>query len=85
MMFRSAMNLRNSLVLLGALALGACASSDPSELAFEEVPAEKLYAQGLTAMDSGDDSLARKKFEELDRQHPYSNFARRSIFLNHQV
>lgn len=82
MVVQSATTLRNCLVLLGALALGACASSDPSELAFEEVPAEKLYAEGIAAMDDGDDSLARKKFEELDRQHPYSNFARRSMVLS---
>lgn len=85
MMFRSVTKLRAGLVLLGALALGAlgaCASSDPSELAFEEVPAQKLYAQGIAAMDGGDDSLARKKFEELDRQHPYSNYARRSMVLS---
>ncbi|WP_316860106.1 outer membrane protein assembly factor BamD [uncultured Cohaesibacter sp.] len=72
---------RLGLAVLVLTGLGACASKDPSDLAFEEVPAEKLYAEGLVAMQSGDRKEANKKFEELDRQHPYSNFARQSMVL----
>ncbi|MCT4656463.1 MAG: outer membrane protein assembly factor BamD [Cohaesibacter sp.] len=81
MVFPFAKQLRSGLILGSVLALAACSSTAPEELAFEEVPAEKLYAQGVTAMDSGDDKLAREKFEELDRQHPYSNLARKSMVL----
>ncbi len=69
------------LALIAVSGLGACASKDPSDLAFEEIPAEKLYAEGLVAMETGDRKGAKKKFEELDRQHPYSNYARRSMIL----
>ena len=69
------------LALIAISGLGACASKDPSDLAFEEIPAEKLYAEGLVAMESGDRKEAKKKFDELDRQHPYSNYARRSMML----
>ena len=62
--------------------LAACSSTDKSDLAFEEVPAEKLYAEGLVALESGDRKEARNKFEELDRQHPYSNYARKSMMLS---
>ena len=79
--FLSAKQSRIGLALLLALGVTACASSDPSELAFEEVPAEKLYAEGLRAMETGDRKEARKKFEEIDRQHPYSSFARKSMLL----
>ena len=69
------------LMLVVASGLAACSSKDPSELAFEEIPAEKLYAEGLVAMESGDRKGAKEKFEELDRQHPYSNLARKSMML----
>lgn len=79
--FLSAKQNRIGFALLLALGVTACASKDPSELAFEEVPAEKLYAEGLRAMETGDGKEARKKFEEIDKQHPYSNFARKSMLL----
>ena len=72
---------RFGLALVLASGLAACSSTDPSELAFEEIPAEKLYAEGLVAMESGDAKAAKKSFDELDRQHPYSNYARKSIML----
>ena len=67
--------------LLFAAGLTACSTADQSDLAFEEIPAEKLYAEGLVAMDDGDAKEAQAKFEELDRQHPYSNYARKSMML----
>ncbi|SNY94362.1 Beta-barrel assembly machine subunit BamD [Cohaesibacter sp. ES.047] len=73
---------RVGFVLVMLTGLAACSSTDKSELAFEEVPAEKLYAEGLVAMESGDRKEAKKKFEELDRQHPYSNYARKSMMLS---
>ncbi|TLP48449.1 outer membrane protein assembly factor BamD [Cohaesibacter sp. CAU 1516] len=79
--FLSAKQSRIGFALLLTLGVAACASKDPSELAFEEVPAEKLYAEGLRAMETGDSKEAKKKFEEIDRQHPYSSFARKSMLL----
>lgn len=72
---------RFGVAILALLAMTACSSTDPSELAFQEEPAEKLYAEGLVAMEGGDTKQAREKFEELDRQHPYSNYARKSMML----
>lgn len=72
---------RFGLAILAISGLAACSSTDPSELAFEEIPAEKLYAEGLVAMEGGDSKQAKQKFEELDRQHPYSNYARKSMML----
>ena len=41
---------------------------------FVEEPAEKLYNEGLFLMnDRHDPKQASKKFEEVDRQHPYSD------------
>ena len=50
---------------------------------FVEEPAEKLYNQGLFLMnEKGDAKAASKKFEEVDRQHPYSDLARKSLLMS---
>ena len=72
---------RIGLAVAAFAGLAACASSDPEDLAFQEIPAERLYAEGMVAMEDGDTKEAQAKFEELDRQHPYSNYARRSMML----
>ena len=80
---------------LGALALslGGCSSaSEVWELTtkifskddtFVEEPAEKLYNEGLFLMnEKGEPKAASKKFEEVDRQHPYSDWARKSLLMS---
>src|SRR3954470_24820475 len=50
---------------------------------FVEEPADKLYNEGLYMMNqSGDPRGASKKFEEVDRQHPYSEWARKSLLMS---
>ncbi len=47
---------------------------------FVEEPADKLYNEGLYIMNQRKDpKAASKKFEEVDRQHPYSDYARKSL------
>jgi outer membrane protein assembly factor BamD len=50
---------------------------------FVEEPADKLYNEGLYMMNQqGDPKGASKKFEEVDRQHPYSEWARKSLLMS---
>jgi outer membrane protein assembly factor BamD len=50
---------------------------------FVEEPADKLYNEGLYLMNQRKDSkAASKKFEEVDRQHPYSDWARKSLLMS---
>jgi outer membrane protein assembly factor BamD len=50
---------------------------------FVEEPADKLYNEGLYLMNqNGDPKAASKKFEEVDRQHPYSEWARKSVLMS---
>jgi outer membrane protein assembly factor BamD len=50
---------------------------------FVDEPAEKLYNEGLFLMnDKKDMKAASKKFEEVDRQHPYSDWARKSTLMS---
>jgi outer membrane protein assembly factor BamD len=78
-------------ILALALPLGACSSIGTTwdkmfgskEQAFVEEPADKLYNEGLFLMNNkGRSGDAAKKFEEVDRQHPYSDWARKSLLMS---
>ncbi len=43
--------------------------------------AEKLYREGQEKLKAGNYTKAAKKFEEVERQHPYSQWARRGIVM----
>lgn len=46
-------------------------------------PADKLYNEGLYLMnEKKDPKAASKKFEEVDREHPYSEWARKSLLMS---
>jgi len=71
--------------------LGACAGDSSSlwdkmfskDETVPEEPADKLYNEGLFLMnDKEDPKSASKKFEEVDRQHPYSDWARKSLLMS---
>jgi outer membrane protein assembly factor BamD len=71
-------------VALLAVSVGACSSFDffkKDDVAPDE-PAERLYNEGLFLLNQkGDPKQAAKKFEEVDRQHPYSEWARKSLIM----
>jgi outer membrane protein assembly factor BamD len=46
-------------------------------------PAEKLYNEGIYLLNEKRDyKEANKRFEEVDRQHPYSEWARKSLIMS---
>jgi outer membrane protein assembly factor BamD len=50
---------------------------------FVDEPADKLYNEGLYLMNQNHDpKAASKKFEEVDREHPYSDWARKSLLMS---
>ncbi len=50
---------------------------------FVDEPADKLYNEGLYLMNQKKDpKAASKKFEEVDRQHPYSEWARKALLMS---
>ena len=64
--------------------LSACSSDDDIDLATyveQTEPADVLYNQGLANLEQGRLKEAGKKFEAVDRQHPYSEQARKSIVM----
>ncbi|WP_300573023.1 outer membrane protein assembly factor BamD [Phenylobacterium sp.] len=68
--------------VLAALALTACAGREERpRLAYEERPVELLYNTGANRLDRGLWNQAVDYFAEVERQHPYSVWARRSILM----
>ncbi len=66
------------------LLLSACMSEkdvDLSTYVDQTEPADVLYNQALANMNAGRLSEASKKFAAVDRQHPYSEFARKSMVM----
>ena len=50
---------------------------------FVDEPADKLYNEGLYLINERHDpKAASKKFEEVDREHPYSDWARKSLLMS---
>jgi outer membrane protein assembly factor BamD len=71
------------LIVAGALALGACQSSGrKTELAYVERPVEQLYNQAASQLDARKYPNAILLFEEVERQHPYSEWARKSMVMS---
>jgi outer membrane protein assembly factor BamD len=69
-------------LVLFAISLSACSWFVREEVVPDE-PAEKLYNEGLYLMQNKRDyRAAAKKFEEVDRQHPYSEWARKSLIMS---
>jgi outer membrane protein assembly factor BamD len=68
--------------------LGACSTfsdffASKDEDNYVEEPADKLYNDALFLLnDKHDFKSAAKKFEEVDRQHPYSDWARKSLIMS---
>ncbi len=81
--------LRLAALVLLAMPLAACDTltgllpwfkSDDPQI---EEPADRLYNEGLYLLNEKKDlKTAAKRFEEVDRQHPYSEWARKSLIMS---
>ncbi|MGZ3311899.1 MAG: outer membrane protein assembly factor BamD [Xanthobacteraceae bacterium] len=70
-----------ALVLIVA-ALPACSFFGKEEVIPDD-PADKLYNEGLYLLNSKHDfKKAATRFEEVDRQHPYSEWARKALLMS---
>lgn len=58
-----------------ALAFLAGCESNDEEVAFQERPVEELYNQAFDQMIQGNYQESAKLFDEVERQHPYSQWA----------
>jgi len=65
---------------MGVFALGACASSDTPAPQVER-PVEELYNAAAAALDNEEYEEATRLFEEVERQHPYSQWATKAQLM----
>lgn len=73
--------LRVVLLSAVALTLAACNGRETAELAYVEQPVEILYSQGFEQMERRRFDQAAALFDEVERQHPFSEWARRSMLM----
>ncbi|MXO64703.1 outer membrane protein assembly factor BamD [Altericroceibacterium endophyticum] len=68
---------------LSALLLAGCAGgSGPEETAYVARDVETLYSAAKERLDRGDAKMAAALFDEVERQHPYSPWARRAQLMS---
>lgn len=79
--------LRNCLlaaILLGSAGfLSACGDSnrDLNEFVDDTEPADRLYNEAIANLSAGRRGAAIEKFEQVEKQHPFSEFGRRASVL----
>jgi outer membrane protein assembly factor BamD len=63
--------------------LGGCSYFQKDEDYIPDDPADKLYNEGLFLLNNKQDyKEAAKKFDEVDRQNPYSDWARKALLMS---
>ncbi|MCW5688670.1 MAG: outer membrane protein assembly factor BamD [Pseudolabrys sp.] len=77
---------RGAALVILAVSLGACSSLNifgSKDDTPPDEPADRLYNEGLFLLNNKKDiKKAVAKFEEVDRQHPYSEWARKSLLMS---
>ncbi|KAA5803741.1 outer membrane protein assembly factor BamD [Alkalicaulis satelles] len=73
--------LRLIALLAAALVLASCAGRERTQLAYVERPVEQLYNEGFRQLERRNFDRAAAFFDEVERQHPFSEWARRSILM----
>ncbi len=62
--------------------VAACGGDDGPRLPYNERPVEDLYNDALDELRNGIYRVAAIKFDEVERQHPYSAWARRAMLMS---
>jgi len=70
-----------SAVAVSALTISACGNRARPRLAYEERPVEALYNTGYQRLEGRRWGDAIDYFQEVERQHPYSEWSRRAILM----
>ena len=74
---------RLAAILPVLLISGACSIFSQQEDLAPDIPADRLYNEGVFLLNEKKAmEQAAKKFEEVDRQHPYSEWARKALLMS---
>ncbi|OLP61308.1 outer membrane protein assembly factor BamD [Xaviernesmea oryzae] len=69
---------------LSGLLLSACQNDpdiDITKLKADTDPPDVLYRQGLANLNAGKTTEAARKFDAIDREHPFSEYARKALVM----
>ncbi|MBS0273849.1 MAG: outer membrane protein assembly factor BamD [Proteobacteria bacterium] len=70
-------------VLTACFAVAGCSGvTDKQDAPYVERPVEQIYADAWKQIDNHDWENAAKQFDEVERQHPYSIWARRAMLMS---
>jgi outer membrane protein assembly factor BamD len=81
---RLSLAIRLLALVLVALPAAGCADlfgQKEEDFTAPDVPAEQRYNEGLTLIRQEDYAEAIRRFEDVDRQHPYSEWARKAMIM----
>jgi outer membrane protein assembly factor BamD len=70
-----------TVILIAGLGLSGCASSSDTAKLLNPDPPDKMYAAADLALQKGSFNESARRFEDLDRDHPYAQEARRAIVM----
>ncbi len=70
-----------AILFMSALLLGCASSSNDLAKALSPDPPAKMYADADSMLEKGRFQDAAKKFEDLDRDHPYAQEARKAMVM----
>jgi outer membrane protein assembly factor BamD len=77
---------RLGFAFLMALPLAGCGSlfgdDESKPITVNEEPADRLYSEGLENLNKKSYGEAAKKFKEIERQHPYSEWSRKALIMS---
>ncbi|WP_205908935.1 outer membrane protein assembly factor BamD [Metarhizobium album] len=86
MMKKAARIVVASLLFVGTGALVAGCQTDPdidiTKLGVETDPPEVLYNQGLANLKAGNINEAGRKFDAIDREHPFTDWSRKALVMS---
>ncbi|MBI1233740.1 MAG: outer membrane protein assembly factor BamD [Alphaproteobacteria bacterium] len=69
------------LIALIPLVVVSCQRDRPRATAYVERPAEGIYGEAVSLMERRRYTEAAEQFDEVERQHPYSEWARRAMLM----
>jgi outer membrane protein assembly factor BamD len=76
---KEARRLGSAFAVVGLILVSACASDEPE---YAERPVDELYNQAVDSLETGNAKDAAKQFDEVERQHPYSEWATRAQVMS---
>lgn len=68
--------------VVAAAMMAGCAGEKDKELKYVETPVDELYNKAIDVLSVKRYQEAAKRFDEVERQHPYSVWARRAMLMS---